>query len=111
MVKGLQPLEVAEKGTVTFEVEVSHEDVEGTWQKDGVRLKPAPNVSFGVLGKKHSLTLSSVALEDAGLISFKAEGISSSGKLTVTGMQAQKALTLLGVGAIVFSCLNCLLRT
>ncbi|XP_059694276.1 obscurin isoform X5 [Haemorhous mexicanus] len=83
LVKGLQPLEVAEKGTVTFEVEVSHEDVEGTWQKDGVRLKPAPNVSFGVLGKKHSLTLSSVALEDAGLISFKAEGINSSGRLTV----------------------------
>uniref|UniRef100_A0A674GZZ3 Obscurin, cytoskeletal calmodulin and titin-interacting RhoGEF n=1 Tax=Taeniopygia guttata TaxID=59729 RepID=A0A674GZZ3_TAEGU len=82
--QGLEPLEVAEKGTVTFEVEVSHEDVEGTWQKDGVRLKPAPNISFGVLGKKHSLTLSSVALEDAGLISFKAEGINSSGKLTVT---------------------------
>ncbi|XP_023777818.1 obscurin [Cyanistes caeruleus] len=84
LVKGLQPQEVAEKGTVTFEVEVSHEDVEGTWQKDGVRLKPAPNISFGVLGKKHSLTLSSVALEDAGLISFRAEGISSSGRLTVT---------------------------
>ncbi|KAF2987667.1 hypothetical protein EK904_013941 [Melospiza melodia maxima] len=83
LVRGLQPLEVAEKGTVTFEVEVSHEDVEGTWQKDGVRLKPSPNVSFGVLGKKHSLTLSSVALEDAGVISFKAEGISSSGRLTV----------------------------
>uniref|UniRef100_A0A8D2PD00 Obscurin n=1 Tax=Zosterops lateralis melanops TaxID=1220523 RepID=A0A8D2PD00_ZOSLA len=79
-----QGLEVAEKGTVTFEVEVSHEDVEGTWQKDGVRLKPAPNVSFGVQGKKHSLTLSSVALEDAGLISFKAEGINTSGRLTVT---------------------------
>uniref|UniRef100_A0A8C4UI32 Obscurin n=1 Tax=Falco tinnunculus TaxID=100819 RepID=A0A8C4UI32_FALTI len=84
LVKGLQPLEVSEKGTVTFEVEVSHEDVEGTWQKDGVRLKPASNVSIGVLGKKHSLTLSSVTLEDAGLISFKAEGIHSSGRLTVT---------------------------
>ncbi|XP_071275375.1 obscurin [Agelaius tricolor] len=83
LVKGLQALEVAEKGTVTFEVEVSHEDVEGTWQKDGVRLKPSPNISFGVLGKKHSLTLSSVALEDAGVISFKAEGINSSGRLTV----------------------------
>lgn len=100
LVKGLQPLEVAEKGTVTFEVEVSHEDVEGTWQKDGVRLKPAPNVSFGVLGKKHSLTLSSVALEDAGLISFKAEGINSSGRLTVTGTRAQKALILLRVDAV-----------
>uniref|UniRef100_A0A8V1A4K7 non-specific serine/threonine protein kinase n=1 Tax=Gallus gallus TaxID=9031 RepID=A0A8V1A4K7_CHICK len=84
LVKGLQPLEVSEKGTVTFSVEVSHEDVEGTWQKDGVRLKPAPNVTMAVQGKKHSLTLSSVTLEDAGLISFKAEGINSSGKLTVT---------------------------
>lgn len=83
--KGLQPLEVSEKGTVTFSVEVSHEDVEGTWQKDGVRLKPAPNVTMGVQGKKHSLTLSSVTLEDAGLISFKAEGIHSSGRLTVIG--------------------------
>lgn len=85
--KGLQHLEVSEKGTVTFEVEVSHEDVEGTWQKDGVRLNPASNINIGVLGKKHSLTLSSVTLEDAGLISFKAEGIFSSGRLTVTGTQ------------------------
>lgn len=83
--KGLQPLEVSEKGTVTFSVEVSHEDVEGTWQKDGVRLKPAPNITMGVQGKKHSLTLSSVTLEDAGLVSFKAEGINSSGRLTVIG--------------------------
>lgn len=85
--KGLQHLEVSEKGTVTFEVEVSHEDVEGTWQKDGVRLNPASNINIGVLGKKRSLTLSSVTLEDAGLISFKAEGIFSSGRLTVTGTQ------------------------
>ncbi|XP_074757193.1 obscurin isoform X8 [Athene noctua] len=84
LVKGLQSLQVSEKGTVTFEVEVSHEDVEGIWQKDGVRLKPSPNISIGVLGKKHSLTLSSVTLEDTGLISFKADGIHSSGRLTVT---------------------------
>ncbi|XP_064495791.1 obscurin [Pseudopipra pipra] len=97
LVKGLQPLEVAEKGTVTFEVEVSHEDVEGTWQRDGVRLKPAPNVSFGVLGKKHSLTLSSVALEDAGVISFKAEGINSSGRLTVTELPVRISKPLVDV--------------
>jgi len=98
LVKGLQPLEVSEKRTVTFEVEVSHEDVEGVWQKDGVRLKPSPNINIGVLGKKHSLTLSSVTLEDAGLISFKADGIHSSGRLTVTGTQTQKSQTLVGVG-------------
>uniref|UniRef100_A0A8B9QX89 Ig-like domain-containing protein n=1 Tax=Anas platyrhynchos TaxID=8839 RepID=A0A8B9QX89_ANAPL len=79
----LQPVEVSEKGTVTFEVELSHEDVEGTWQKDGVRLKPAPNIIMDVQGKKHSLTLSSVTLEDAGLISFKADGIHSVRELPV----------------------------
>lgn len=96
--KGLQPVEVSEKGTVTFEVELSHEDVEGTWQKDGVRLKPAPNIIMDVQGKKHSLTLSSVTLEDAGLISFKADGIHSSGRLTVTGTLTPKSKALFGVG-------------
>ncbi|XP_035173163.1 obscurin isoform X5 [Oxyura jamaicensis] len=97
LVKGLQPLEVSEKGTVTFEVEVSHEDVEGTWQKDGVRLKPAQNISMGVQGKKHSLTLSSVTLEDAGLISFKADGIHSSGRLTVTELPVKISKPLVDV--------------
>ncbi|XP_015705892.1 obscurin-like, partial [Coturnix japonica] len=54
LVKGLQPLEFPEKGTVTFSVEVSHEDVEGTWQKDGVRLKPAPNITMDSEGHNHS---------------------------------------------------------
>ncbi|XP_010219329.1 PREDICTED: obscurin-like, partial [Tinamus guttatus] len=84
LVKGLQPVEVCEKGTATFEVEVSHEGVEGIWQRDGVRLKPSPNVRIDVVGKKHLLTLSSLTLEDAGLISFKANGTHSSGTLDVT---------------------------
>lgn len=75
---------------------MSHEDVEGTWQKDGVRLKPAPNISIDVQGKKHSLTLSSVTLDDAGLISFKGDGIHSSGKLTVTGTQTDPEVSCPG---------------
>uniref|UniRef100_A0A8D0F1L4 Obscurin n=1 Tax=Strix occidentalis caurina TaxID=311401 RepID=A0A8D0F1L4_STROC len=98
LVKGLQSLQVSEKGTVTFEVEVSHEDVEGIWQKDGVRLKPSPNISIGVLGKKHSLTLSSVTLEDTGLISFKADGIHSSGRLTVTELPVRISKPLVDIG-------------
>ncbi|XP_010132076.1 PREDICTED: obscurin-like, partial [Buceros rhinoceros silvestris] len=97
LVKGLQSLEVSENGTVTFEAEVSHEDVEGVWQKDGVRLKPSPNIIIGVLGKKHSLTLSSVTLEDAGLISFKADGIHSSGRLTVTELPARISKPLVDI--------------
>uniref|UniRef100_A0A8C8RNK2 Ig-like domain-containing protein n=1 Tax=Pelusios castaneus TaxID=367368 RepID=A0A8C8RNK2_9SAUR len=79
----LNPLEVCEKGTTTYELELSHEDVEGSWMKDGLKLKPGENCHMSVLGKKHSLTLSSLKLEDSGLISFKAEGIHSSGRLVV----------------------------
>uniref|UniRef100_A0A674IU22 Ig-like domain-containing protein n=1 Tax=Terrapene triunguis TaxID=2587831 RepID=A0A674IU22_9SAUR len=78
------PLEAREKGTVTFELELSHEDVEGSWMKDGLKLKPGENCHISILGKKHSLTLSSLKLEDSGLIAFKAEGIHSSGRLIVT---------------------------
>ncbi|KAJ6655088.1 hypothetical protein lerEdw1_005992 [Lerista edwardsae] len=84
LVKGLQPMDVHETEAVTFEVELSHENVEVIWMKDGLRLKAKANCCINVQGKKHSLTLSSLALEDSGLISFKAEGIHTTGRLTVS---------------------------
>ncbi|XP_066483103.1 obscurin isoform X3 [Tiliqua scincoides] len=84
LVKGLQPMDVHETEAVTFEVELSHENVEATWMKDGLRLKAKDNCCISVQGKKHSLTLSSLALEDSGLISFKAEGVHTTGRLTVS---------------------------
>ncbi|XP_042333180.1 obscurin isoform X8 [Sceloporus undulatus] len=83
VVKGLQPMDVHEKDAVTFEVELSHENVEGTWMKDGVRLKAKEKCLISVQGKKHSLTLSSLAIEDSGLIAFKAEGVHTTGRLNV----------------------------
>uniref|UniRef100_A0A8C3F909 Obscurin n=1 Tax=Chrysemys picta bellii TaxID=8478 RepID=A0A8C3F909_CHRPI len=99
LVKGLQPLEAREKGTVTFELELSHEDVEGSWMKDGLKLKPGENCHISVLGKKHSLTFSSLKLEDSGLISFKAEGIHSSGRLIVTELPVKISKPLLDIKA------------
>ncbi|XP_069770989.1 obscurin-like isoform X13 [Narcine bancroftii] len=84
LTKGLEDLKVHEKGTCTFEVELSHEEVEITWLKDNIRLKPSANCKITTLGKKHALTLSSLKIEDSGLISFKAEGIYTSGRLHVT---------------------------
>uniref|UniRef100_A0ABM5GMQ0 Obscurin isoform X5 n=1 Tax=Pogona vitticeps TaxID=103695 RepID=A0ABM5GMQ0_9SAUR len=83
VVKGLEPMEVHEKESVTFEVELSHEDVEATWMKDGVRLKPKDNCIIRAQGKKHSLTLAALAIEDSGLVAFKAEGIHITGRLNV----------------------------
>lgn len=85
LIKGLEELKIHEKETCTFEVELSHEEVEVTWLKDNVRLKSGPNCKITTLGKKHALTLSALRIEDSGLISFKAEGIHTSGRLNVTG--------------------------
>ncbi|XP_059495977.1 obscurin isoform X15 [Stegostoma tigrinum] len=84
LIKGLEEVKVHEKETCTFEVELSHEDVETTWLKDSIRMKPGANCRITTLGKKHALTLSNLKIEDSGLISFKAEDIRTSGRLIVT---------------------------
>lgn len=83
--KGLKETKAYETETVTFEVELSHADVEGSWNKDGAKLKSGSNCRITTLGKKHNLTLSNLMKEDAGLISFQAEGVHSSAKLIVAG--------------------------
>nr|XP_028607457.1 LOW QUALITY PROTEIN: obscurin [Podarcis muralis] len=83
LVKGLQPIDTHEGQSATFEVELSHENVEVTWMKDGVRLKAKDNCCISVQGKKHSLTLSSLEIEDSGLVAFKAESLHTTGRLNV----------------------------
>ncbi|MGH0172362.1 UNVERIFIED_CONTAM: hypothetical protein FKN15_002661 [Acipenser sinensis] len=84
LVHGLEEAKVQEKETVTFEVELSHTDVEGSWAKDGLKLRAGGNCRITALRKKHALTLSNLKLEDEGLVSFQAEGVHTSGRLTVT---------------------------
>ncbi|KAE8595462.1 hypothetical protein XENTR_v10015758 [Xenopus tropicalis] len=81
--KGLKDVEVHEKESATFELELSHEDVEGYWMKDGIKLKPSDTCKMTVKGKKHSLTLSSLKMDDSGPVAFKSEGLQSTAKLTV----------------------------
>lgn len=83
--KGLTETKAHETETVTLEVELSQADVEGSWTRDGAKLKPGANCRVTALGKKHALTLSNLKREDAGTISFQAEGVHTSGKLIVTG--------------------------
>ncbi|KAG9355824.1 hypothetical protein JZ751_000666, partial [Albula glossodonta] len=84
VVKGMEDMKANEKETVTFEVELNHPDVEGFWTKDGIKLKAGTSCRMTVLGKKHAITLSNIKMEDAGMITFKAEGVHTSGRLTVT---------------------------
>ncbi|XP_038646091.1 obscurin-like protein 1a isoform X2 [Scyliorhinus canicula] len=81
--KRLEDLEVYEKEAVTFQVELSHPDVEGVWIKDGIRVKPNNNRRISSAGKVHSLTLSALTLEDSGTITFQANGARSSSRVTV----------------------------
>ncbi|XP_051944305.1 obscurin isoform X8 [Hippocampus zosterae] len=84
LIKGLTETRTHEKQTVSFEVELSQADVEGSWTRDGIRLKSEPNVRITALGKTHGLTLSNLTREDTGTIAFLAEGIRTSCKLIVT---------------------------
>nr|XP_024661631.1 obscurin isoform X15 [Maylandia zebra] len=84
VIKGLTETKARETETVTLEVELSQVNVEGSWNRDRVKLKSGPNCHITALGKKHILTLSSLKQGDAGMISFQAEGVHTSAKLIVT---------------------------
>lgn len=86
VVKGLKEMKVQEKETVTMEVELSKADVEGSWSKDGMKLKTGPNVIITSLGNKHCLTMSQLKISDGGAITFQAEDVHTSGKLIVAGV-------------------------
>ncbi|XP_073347535.1 obscurin [Pagrus major] len=84
VIKGLTETKAHETETVTLEVELSQADVEGSWTRDGAKLRPGANCRITVLGKKHALTFSNLKREDAGTIAFQAEGVHVSCKLIVT---------------------------
>lgn len=85
VIKALTETKAHETETVTLEVELSQADVEGSWTRDGAKLKSGANCRVTAVGKKHILTLSNLKREDSGTISFQAEGVHTSSKLIVTG--------------------------
>uniref|UniRef100_A0A671YGZ7 Obscurin like cytoskeletal adaptor 1a n=1 Tax=Sparus aurata TaxID=8175 RepID=A0A671YGZ7_SPAAU len=93
--KGLTDQETFERETASFEVELSHTDVEGIWQKDGIRVKPNNNWRVSTNGLVHGLTLSNLTLEDTGTIVFSAEGVRTTARLTIkeTPVSILKTLT------------------
>ena len=87
--KGLEDVEVSECESCSFEVTLNLAYIEGVWARDGLQLKSKPNCRISMHGKKHSLVLKRVSLIDAGLFSFQANGIQTSGRLSVTGKKVQ----------------------
>uniref|UniRef100_A0AC11DG28 Obscurin, cytoskeletal calmodulin and titin-interacting RhoGEF n=1 Tax=Ovis aries TaxID=9940 RepID=A0AC11DG28_SHEEP len=75
---------VAEEGCeATFQCVVTPSDVAVTWFRDGVQLQPGEKFLISQKGASHSLTILSLALEDAGQVTAEAEGIQSTAALRV----------------------------
>uniref|UniRef100_A0A4W2EW34 non-specific serine/threonine protein kinase n=2 Tax=Bos indicus x Bos taurus TaxID=30522 RepID=A0A4W2EW34_BOBOX len=75
---------VAEEGSeATFQCVVTPSDVAVTWFRDGVQLQSSEKFLISQKGASHSLTILSLALEDAGQVTAQAEGIQSTAALRV----------------------------
>ncbi|XP_059418390.1 obscurin-like protein 1 isoform X10 [Carassius carassius] len=81
--KGLTQIQTYERETASFEVELSHSNVEGVWQKDGHILKNNNRLRMTAKGQVHSLTISNLTLDDTGTYIFSVDTIRSIAKLDV----------------------------
>lgn len=75
-----------ERDEVRFDIELSHSDVEVAWFKNGAKLAPSKNFTFGVDEKQHWMIIRSAALDDdRAEISAHAEEERSTSMLYVEG--------------------------
>ncbi|XP_067393755.1 obscurin-like protein 1 [Emydura macquarii macquarii] len=107
--KPLLDVATVEKETATFQLELSHEDVPGMWTRDGIRVKPSRTCRVSATGRVHSLTLLGLTLEDSGTVTFTADTLRSSARLTVreppvTMVRAPRDVGVPETGAASFEC-------
>lgn len=81
----IQDQTVKEGNTARFEVEMSHENVPVVWYRNEVKLHVGRNVVTHVEGKKHSLEMRMLTVDDTCQIKAEAKGIYSIAKLTIIG--------------------------
>ncbi|XP_035532987.1 obscurin-like protein 1 isoform X17 [Morone saxatilis] len=81
--RGLTDIKTTERETASFEVELSHPHVTGTWMRNGIQLKPTNHFRMSAKGHIHSLTISNLSVEDTGTFMFCVENLKTSARLTV----------------------------
>ena len=84
-VQQLQDQTVKEGKTVTFELALSHENVPVVWYRNEVKLHVSRSVLTHVEGKRHSLEMRTLTLDDTCQIKAEAKGLYTVAKLTVIG--------------------------
>lgn len=86
--KFVQPLQdqtIAEGNTVRFDIELNHENVPVVWYRNEVKLHVSRTVLTYEEGKKHTLEMRMLTLDDTCQIKAEARGVWSTAKLTVIG--------------------------
>ncbi|XP_068427905.1 obscurin-like protein 1 [Clinocottus analis] len=81
--KGMTDIKTTERETASFEVELSHPDVPGSWMRNAVKLKPTNHFRMSAKGQVHSLTISNLSVEDTGTFTFCVENLKTSARLVV----------------------------
>ncbi|KAK2839512.1 hypothetical protein Q5P01_013252 [Channa striata] len=81
--RGLTDIKTTERETASFEVELSHPNVPGTWIRNGIQLKPTNHFRMAAKGQVHSLTISNLSVEDTGTFMFCVEKLKTSARLVV----------------------------
>ncbi|XP_054908728.1 obscurin isoform X1 [Poeciliopsis prolifica] len=81
--RGLTDIKTTERETASFEVELSHPNVPGTWTRNGIQLKPTNHFRMSAKGEVHSLTITNLSVEDTGSFVFSVENLKTSARLVV----------------------------
>lgn len=76
---------VKEGKSARFELELSHDNVPVVWYRNEVKLHVGRTVLMHVEGKRHTLELRTLSLDDTCQIKAEAKGSFSVAKLTVIG--------------------------
>ncbi|KAM6955926.1 obscurin isoform 4-T4 [Lycodopsis pacificus] len=79
----LTDIKTTERETASFEVELSHPNVPGTWMRNAIKLKPTNHFRMSATGQVHSLTVSNLSVEDTGSFTFCVENLKTSARLVV----------------------------
>ncbi|XP_075958920.1 obscurin-like protein 1 [Anarhichas minor] len=81
--RGLTDIKTTERETASFEVELSHPNVPGTWMRNTIKLKATNHFRMSAKGQVHSLTVSNLSVEDTGSFTFCVENLKTSARLVV----------------------------